>query len=100
MHRSFEDIFEVPYASKFRALRSSVRFEVPCASKFRAVTLHNHRPIRYDRTVNHVGVIKPFSPLQWLMLYDLRAWKGLYITASYSLLKSVIKLHLPYFNIQ
>ena len=39
MHRSFEDIFEVPYASKFRALRSSVRSEVPCASKFRAVTV-------------------------------------------------------------
>ena len=28
--------FEVPCASKFRVLRSSVRFEVPCASKFRA----------------------------------------------------------------
>ena len=33
----FEDIFEVPCASKFSALRSSVRFEVPCASKFRAL---------------------------------------------------------------
>ena len=30
MHRSFEDIFEVPYASKFRAFRSSLCFEVPC----------------------------------------------------------------------
>ena len=28
--------FEVPCASKFRTFRSSVRFEVPCASKFRA----------------------------------------------------------------
>ena len=30
--------FEVSCASKFCAFRSSVRFEVPCASKFRAVT--------------------------------------------------------------
>ena len=29
--------FEVSCASKFRAFRSSVRFEVPCASKFRAL---------------------------------------------------------------
>ena len=37
IHKSFEDIFEVPCASKFRVLRSSVCFEVPCASKFRAL---------------------------------------------------------------
>ena len=30
--------FKVPCVSKFRVFRSSVRFEVPCASKFCAVT--------------------------------------------------------------
>ena len=37
IHKSFENIFEVPCVSKFRVLRSSVRFEVPCASKFRVL---------------------------------------------------------------
>ena len=33
IHKSLEDIFEVPSLSKFRAFRSSVRFEVPCGHR-------------------------------------------------------------------
>ena len=32
IHKSFEDIFEVPCASKFSAFRSSVCFEVLCGN--------------------------------------------------------------------
>ena len=51
--------FEVPCASKFHVLRSSVRFEVPCASKFRAVTIYvTHSPPNWPLEFRRVSALQ------------------------------------------